>query len=151
MGDCGQMAEVNSNCIVLDTLEIGDYSFDFQLHNDYLSQLESSFLSGGEVRVSARLKLREEDYDLWMEVDGDVTVTCDRCLDNMTVHVHDARDMETELDEKELDLNWLAYELIVINLPAVHCHPEGGCNPEMIALLQDHLCSTTEEPEDIEN
>jgi hypothetical protein len=29
----------------------------------------------------------------------------------------------------------------------VHSHQEGGCNPEMDALLQDHLCTSLEDEE----
>jgi hypothetical protein len=27
----------------------------------------------------------------------------------------------------------------------VHSHQDGGCNPEMDALLQDHLCTDVED------
>ena len=77
-------------------------------------------------------------------------VTCDRCLDAMDVEV-DAYEEEWDWDEepKKVDLSWLAYELIVVNLPLVHSHQDGGCNPEMDALLQNHLCTTLDEDEDI--
>ena len=51
-----------------------------------------------------------------------------------------------------LDLRWLAYEMITINLPLVHSHPDGECIPDMQNLLQAlgvsqddiHLSSTVE-------
>ena len=48
----------------------------------------------------------------------------------------------------ELDLSWLVYEVVSINIPIVHCHQEGECNKQMELLLHDHLC---EEPEPEDN
>ncbi len=137
-----------THIITLDSLELGSYVYEFQLDNAYFSQIENLELLGGEAYVEARLNLREHDFDLEISVKGLVQVVCDRCLDVMDVAV-DAEESEWEWDEepKKLDLNWLAYELIVVNLPLVHSHQDGGCNPEMDALLQDHLCTDLEDEE----
>ena len=137
-----------SNIVALDSLELGVHVFDFQLDNAYFSEIENSELLGGEVKVEAQLNLREYDFDLDIAVKGLVQVTCDRCLDEMDVMV-DAEESEWEWDDepKLIDLSWLAYELIIVNLPLVHSHQDGGCNPEMDALLQDHLCTDVEEDE----
>ena len=135
--------------VSLDKLEVGNYQFDFQLDNTYFSGIEKTELLGGMVNVKAQLSLRQDDFDLQMSVQGMVQVTCDRCLDSMDVEVNAEEMLEFEEGTRELDLEWLAYEMIIVNLPLVHRHPEGGCNPEMDALLQNHLCRTEEEPETI--
>ena len=135
--------------VSLDKLEVGNYQFDFQLDNTYFSGIEKTELLGGMVDVKAQLSLRQNDFDLQMSVQGMVQVTCDRCLDSMDVEVNAEEMLEFEEGTRELDLEWLAYEMIIVNLPLVHRHPEGGCNPEMDALLQNHLCRTEEEPETI--
>ena len=137
-----------SNIVALDSLELGVHVFDFQLDNAYFGEIQNSELLSGEVKVSAQLNLRQYDFDLTMEVKGLVQVTCDRCLDAMDVAI-DAQENEWEWDEqpKLIDLSWLAYELIIVNLPLVHSHQEGGCNPEMDALLQNHLCTEVEDQE----
>ena len=142
------MTDKKSNIIALDSLELGAYVYDFQLDNTYFAGIENTELLGGEASVVARLNLREYDFDLEVEVKGLVQVTCDRCLDAMDVAI-DAVENEWEWDEepKQLDLSWLAYELIIVNLPLVHSHQEGGCNPEMDALLQNHLCTSLEDEE----
>ena len=144
------MTSGKSNIVALDTLELGVHVFDFQLDNDYFCSIENSELLGGKAQVHAELTLRERDFDLTVAVQGQVQVTCDRCLDAMDVEV-DAYEEEWDWDEepKKVDLSWLAYELIVVNLPLVHSHQDGGCNPEMDALLQNHLCTTLDEDEDI--
>ena len=144
------MSEKTAHIVLLDSLEIGEHLFDFQLDNSYFSTIENSELLGGAVDVKVRLILHENDFAVDVDVMGQVQVTCDRCLDSMDVDV-DIYEEEIELedDTQQLDLAWLAYELIIVNLPLVHSHQEGGCNPEMDALLQNHLCTTLDEEEDI--
>jgi len=138
---------IMANIVELDKLELGHHSFDFQLDNAYLQGIEKSELLGGSVAVKAELDLHASSLELHMWVDGVVQLTCDRCLDSMDYAITADDDMEIEIGAQSLDLDWLAYELIVVNLPLVHSHQPGGCNPQMDALLQDHLCCPTEEPE----
>ncbi len=142
------MSENNAHIVLLDSLEIGEHLFDFQLDNTYISAIENSELLSGAVDVKVRLILREDDFAVDMDVVGQVQVTCDRCLEPMDVDVDlYEEDMEVEEDSKQIDLAWLAYELIIVNLPLVHSHQDGGCNPEMDALLQDHLCTALDDEE----
>ena len=142
------MSEKTAHIVSIDTLELGEHLFDFQLDNSYFAAIENTELLGGMVDVKVRLFLREESFALDIDIMGKVQVTCDRCLDAMDVAI-DAVENEWEWDEepKQLDLSWLAYELIIVNLPLVHSHQEGGCNPEMDALLQNHLCAQLEDEE----
>ena len=149
MPDFAFMAELASHIIDLSRLELGTHRFDIQLDSAFFASVEKTEILGGEVVAKAVLQLREEDYSLTMTVKGIVQVTCDRCLDAMDVEIDDEQDIEQE-EGRTIDLAWLAYELVCINLPLVCCHPAGACNPQMDALLQQHLCSTDEEPEDIE-
>ena len=135
------MSENTKHVVQLDKLEIGEHLFDLQLDNSYFSTIENSELLGGTIDVKARLDLRKEDFSVDMDIMGQVQVTCDRCLDSMDVEVDVyEEELEFEEDTKQIDLAWLAYELIIVNLPLVHSHQESGCNPEMDALLQNHLC-----------
>lgn len=133
--------------IDLRKLELGCYEFDFQLDNEYFSSQEKCEILSGAVDCHAVLILNEDDYALTIGAKGTVQVTCDRCLDSMNLEI----DVEEEAEEIEegniLNLAWTAYEMIIVNLPLVHSHPEGECNTQMSELLQAHLCSTLEEPE----
>lgn len=143
------MTTQNAHIIELSKLEIGDYSFDYELDSVYFQSVEKSEVLSGHVQAKAELALRERDFDLRIKVGGTVQVTCDRCLDPMDVAVDAEDDMEMDEGTEMLDLEWLAYELVIVNLPLVHSHQPGGCNPQMDALLQDHLC-TMPEDEDID-
>lgn len=139
--------DTDLHIVQLDALNLGEHLIDFQLDDAYFHTIEKSEILGGRVEVKARINLREEDFDLQIIVNGVVQVTCDRCLEPMDIPVH-AEENEWEWDEQDIhtiDLAWLAYELIVVNLPIVHSHQQGGCNPQMAALLQDHLCTSLED------
>lgn len=145
------MSDKTAHIVLLDQLEIGEHLFDFQLDREYLTTIDNTELLGGAVDVKVRLILREDDFAVDMDIVGQVQVTCDRCLDAMNVDVDIyEEEMELEEDVKQLDLAWLAYELIIVNLPLVHSHQDGGCNPEMDALLQNHLCTALDDDNDIE-
>ena len=142
------------NVINLDQLEPGIHTFELHLDSAYLLGIEKTELLGGEIDAKATLNLLPKGFDLTMTVNGVVSVTCDRCLEPMEIAVSAEDDMTTDavdaISENKkgnvVDLNWLAYELTIVNLPIVHSHQTGGCNPEMDDLLQNHLCMT-EEPE----
>ena len=145
------MSDKTAHIVLLDQLEIGEHLFDFQLDREYFTTIENTELLGGAVDVKVRFILREDDFAVDMDIVGQVQVTCDRCLDAMNVDVDIyEEEMEMEEDVKQLDLAWLAYELIIVNLPLVHSHQDGGCNPDMDALLQNHLCTALDDENDIE-
>ena len=145
------MSDKTAHIVLLDQLEIGEHLFNLQLDREYLTTIDNTELLGGAVDVKVRLILREDDFAVDMDIVGQVQVTCDRCLDAMNVDVDIyEEEMELEEDVKQLDLAWLAYELIIVNLPLVHSHQDGGCNPDMDALLQNHLCTALDDDNDIE-
>ena len=144
------MSEQNHYIIDLKRLPIGTHEFDIQLDDAFFEGLEKSEILRGKVDCKATLNLREEDYQLNIAVHGTVFVVCDRCLDPMPLEI-DANDAlmndEPEAPNDEIDLSWLAYEIVSINIPIVHSHQAGECNQQMELLLHDHLCDEPE-PED---
>ena len=143
------MSEQNHYTIDLKRLPIGTHSFDIQLNNDFFASLEKTEVLSGTVECKATLNLREEDYQLNIAVQGTVFVVCDRCLDPMPLEINDEQEIWSDEEEEEnainsplstLDLSWLAYEIVSINIPLVHSHQAGECNTQMELLLHDHLC-----------
>ena len=152
--DFARMSEQSHYIIDLSRLPIGTHSFDIQLNNDFFASLEKSEILSGEVAAKATLNLREEDYQLNIAVHGTVFVVCDRCLDPMPLEINDEQEIWSDEDNDQspmtnhqLDLSWLAYEIVSINIPIVHSHQPGECNQQMELLLHDHLCDEPE-PED---
>ena len=151
------MSEQNHYTIALSRLPIGSHEFDFQLNNDFFATVEKSEILEGEVSAKAVLNLREEDYSLNIAVHGTVVVTCDRCLDPMNIEINDEQEIWSEdevesndqrpMTNDQLDLSWLAYEIVTINIPIVHSHQPGECNQQMELLLHNHLCDGPEPDE----
>jgi hypothetical protein len=150
--DFAPMSEQNHYIVNLSRLPIGTHSFDIQLDDDFFASLEKSEILSGTVDCKATLNLREEDYQLNITVHGTVFVVCDRCLDPMPLDIEDEQEIFSEDENLEnrksiidnLDLTWLAYEIVSINIPIVHSHQAGECNKQMELLLHDHLCAEPE-------
>ena len=148
--DFAPMSEQSHHIVDLSRLSTGTHRFDIQLDDAFFVSVEKSEILGGSVSAQATLNLREDDYTLSIAVRGAVSVVCDRCLDAMTLDIDAAETMspndglmnddEAMPRNDEIDLSWLAYEIVSINIPLVHCHPTGACNPQMDLLLQSHLC-----------
>ena len=135
------MSEKDHYIIDLKRLPVGRHEFDITLDDAFFKSLEKTEILGGQVEGKATLNLREEDYQLNIAVHGTVFVVCDRCLDPMPLEIEDEQEIT---DEDELDLSWLAYEIVSINIPIVHCHQAGECNKQMDLLLHDHLCDDSD-------
>ena len=155
------MSEQTHTIVDLKRLPTGTHRFDIQLDNDFFASVEKSEILSGEVSASAVLNLREEDYQLTITVHGTVFVVCDRCLDPMAIEIDASEEVTDEglpvtgepithnPSPITLDLTWLAYEIVSINIPIVHCHQPGECNKQMELLLHDHLCDEPE-PDEID-
>ena len=145
--DFASMSEQNHYIIDLKRLPIGTHEFDIQLDDAFFEGLEKSEILRGTVDCKATLHLREEDYQLHITVQGTVFVVCDRCLDPMPLEIEDEQEIFSEdepndqmVNEQMVNLQWLAYEIVSINIPIVHSHQAGECNKQMELLLHDHLC-----------
>ena len=146
------MSEQNHYIVELRRLQLGTHRFDFQLDDAFFASLEKTEILGGKVDCQATLNLREDYHTLTIAVRGTVSVVCDRCLDPMNIDIHDEQEIESDEETenpmvngkcpngKSLDLSWLAYEIVSINIPLVHSHQPGECNQQMELLLHDHLC-----------
>lgn len=141
------LRQTESNSISLTALKPGSYPFELVLDDEFFAAQSGEILSG-HTAVHAVLNLRADDYDLRLAVEGEVAVMCDRCLEPMTLPIAVEEEFFSPdedgiaLDEDhQLDIAWLAYESIIVHLPLVHSHQPGGCNPEMDALLHNHLCA----------
>jgi len=154
--DFAPMSEQTHIIIDLQRLPIGTHSFDIQLDDEFFTSLEKTEILSGNVSATATLNLREEDYQLNIAVHGTVFVVCDRCLEPMPLDINDEQEIFSEDEEAngqqptangQLDLSWLAYEIVSINIPLVHSHQPGECNQQMELLLHNHLCDEPEPEE----
>lgn len=140
--------------IDLKQLKDDEISLGFNLHDDYFEAIDAPELRKGDVSVALSVRrTTERFFMLDFHIEGEVTVPCDRCLDDMrqaiktdnrlTVKFGEEYSEEDDLvtvaeDDGVLDVAWLIYEFIALNIPVRHVHEPGKCNSAMVRMLEEH-------------
>ena len=127
-------------------------ALDFDLDNLFFAALDGSEVKQGALHVSVSIRKTIGFYELLFHTEGTVTVTCDRCLDDMSQPIEADNRLVVKLgaayseeddvitvseDEGILDVSWLIYEFIVLAIPIKHVHAPGKCNPAMSQVLEE--------------
>ena len=126
--------------------------FDFDLNDDFFQSLDGSQLEHGTLHVSVSIRKMTGFFDLQFHTVGSVTVSCDRCLDDMEQPIvadntlivklgdtYSDEDDTVTIDENEgiLDMSWFIYEFIMLAIPIKHVHAPGKCNSAMTQKLAE--------------
>ena len=130
-------------------LKNSSFDFDFEVDDTLFAAYESRDIRGGKCQVKATMQKSEHQLDFDFVITGEVTCECDRCLDFCQVPIdyqghlivrlseeegeYDGEVMWLNPAETEVDLTQYIYESIVLSLPYQRVHPEGECNPDMMA------------------
>ena len=124
----------------------------FDLDDDFFEALDGSLLEHGILQVSVSIRKATGFFSLDIHSEGSVTVSCDRCLDDMeqpivadshlTVKLGDTYSEDDDTvtiaeDEGILDLSWLIYESVMLAIPIKHVHAPGKCNSAMTQKLEE--------------
>lgn len=128
------------------------HSFEYQLDSKFFAALEGSEFQSGDVYVWLDLIRTGNTFELDFEMEGEVQVPCDRCLDEMSVEIDTLEKLyikfgneysEEDADiivipeaDGEINIAWNMYEYIALSIPMKHTHPEGECNAEMSNRLK---------------
>ena len=131
------------------------YQFDYVLGDDFFERMDGSEIRHGNINVSLSVVHASSAFELNFHMDGVVTGTCDRCLDDVEIPVMTENRLlitfgETYAeisdeyiviseDEGFIDVAWYMYEFIALAMPIKHVHETGECN-EMMALKLRELC-----------
>ena len=125
---------------------------EYDLDDDYFSVLDGSQLGHGALHVSVSIRKMTGFFDLQFHTEGVVTVSCDRCLDDMEQPIvadnhlvvklgntYSDDDDTVTIDENEgiLDLSWFIYEFTMLAIPIKHVHAPGKCNSAMTQKLNE--------------
>ena len=143
------MEQITLYPIAYKGLKNGSYDFDFQVDDALFEAYDRVEILGGDCKVHVALKRSEVMLELNIAIRGEVMCECDRCLEDCKIPINyqghlivRISDQEGEYDgdvmwlhpaENEVDLTQYIYESIVLSLPYQRVHPEGECNPDMLA------------------
>lgn len=137
-------------------LKEGLHEFGFEVQDKFFEHFEQGLVSKGNVSIKVILEKRSSFMKLFIENNGYVELTCDRCLENYRQKVKNKYELfvkygendyeDDEIiwilpEEHKLNLAQLFYEYIVLGLPMKQVHPDkkdgtSGCNPEMLERLE---------------
>ena len=124
----------------------------FDLGDGFFQALDGSQLEHGTLHVSVSIRKMTGFFDLHIHSEGSVTVSCDRCLDDMSQPVeanhhltvllgdtYQEEDDTVTIAEHEgiLDVSWFIYESVMLAIPIKHVHAPGKCNSAMTQKLTE--------------
>ncbi len=149
----GRMSNLEALKIDLKGLKDDVTNMSFQLSDDYFAAIEGPEVKKGNVDVALVInKLGSDGFKLAFNIAGSITIQCDRCLDDMEQDIdtegqiiakfgdeysEDDEYVIVSEDDGVLDVAWLIYEFIALNIPIQHVHAPGKCNRAMTERLEE--------------
>lgn len=137
--------------ITREQLKSGNQHFEYALDNDFFDALDESEIQKGSLTAIVDTQKTGERTALHFTIDGEVSIPCNRCLDEMRQPIHadesidvifgnDAPDDALALtdDAESINIAWSLYECIALAIPIAHTHADGECNAEMMAKFNEY-------------
>ncbi len=142
--------------IPLNGLAAGKNEFRWQAGKEFFEAFENTEILDAELVVSAVAEKSGRYFGVDCAIDGQVTVTCDRCLEDLSLPIEtdimlsvkfgseetseDRQEGEREIifvpeGDAEFDMSQIVYDYVCLALPMQRHHEEGGCNPEAMKYL----------------
>lgn len=146
------MLENKEFIIQIKGLQIGKHLYNFPISGSFFRSFDNSQILDADLQADVELEKGGGWMNVTAQVTGDVTVECDRCLDDVvlpmdfecSMAVKFAKSVEDDdgdefiiMDptDSELDLTQFLYDYVCLNLPLQKVHREGECNSEMMQKL----------------
>jgi len=141
-------------------LKPGEHIYQYELDDRFVKskQTEADFRNL-DAKVKLKFDKKTNFFLLHFDIDGKITVPCDRCGDEFEMQLWDEFDLLVKLagedaEERDEDAdavfiprsetvidisNWL-YEFLMLSIPLQKVHPDNadgssGCNAEALKLL----------------
>ncbi len=143
-------------------LKPGPHTYVYDIDDRFMQEREAAGdIRNWKAQITLVFDKHENFFMLHFDIDGNITVPCDRCGDDFALRLWDEFDLvikltggdEAEMPEDEVDVafiprsetvidisNWL-YEFLMLSVPLQHIHPDKpdgspGCNEEALNLLE---------------
>ena len=134
-------------------LSVGSHHFELELDDWLMRLFDCTEVRNVKVRASLNVERSSSMVAVAADFRGEVTVDCDRCLEDLVLPVACDASMEirfitglssvneSEYDgevmwlgqgEAEADISAFLYESVILALPYRRVHPDGLCNVEMM-------------------
>ena len=116
-------------------LATGKTQLERHADREFFESFGNSEILDADLEVAVMLNNHGLTVDAECEISGTVTVTCDRCLDDLVIPVETSFEETYTPDGTELDLSQDVYDFVCTALPLQRVHPEGECNEETTKFL----------------
>lgn len=160
----GKFSEFN---LPLKSLTPGTHEFSFRLGQDFFSNMENTDIHGADLEVKLTVTYVRDIYELDFHITGSIVLLCDRCLDELVqpidaryhINVQFGADYDDSSDDlliipendSTLNVSYMIYDTVVLEIPIKHVHPMGKCNRQMSAVLRKHRVRTADEDAELED
>lgn len=148
------MGKFSAYKLPLKSLPSGSHEFEYELGKQFFEDMESADIRDAHLKVNALVNVKGDVYELSLKVTGELTLICDRCLDELPwpvdteykVFVKYGEDYNDEADnllvipesDNFLNISYILYDTVALTIPIKHVHPMGKCNRAMSSLLRKH-------------
>lgn len=119
----------------------------------FFNDVEATDVRDASVEATVVVDRKDDAiYQLSFRLSGEVTIPCDRCLDDMRLPVDATYDLTVKEGEeyddsddkvlvipghwRDLDLTPLMRDTVLLTIPIMHAHPAGECNAQMLERLE---------------
>ena len=137
--------------IPLNGLATGKNEFFIHVGKDFFGSFENEEILNADLQVRILVEKSGRYVGVDCDIEGDVTVECDRCLEPLEMPIDTqvrlsvkfgeeevselGAENEREVifvkeDDAELDMSQIIYDYACLALPMQRVHEEGECNPE---------------------
>lgn len=143
--------------VPINGLTQGRTEFRWRAGKKFFERFENSEILAADLDVEVSAEKSGHFIGVDCDVIGEVTVACDRCLEDLILPVEtgfrlsvkfgqepadssDAVEGEREIvwlpeSDADLDLGQIVYDYVCLSLPVQRVHPEGECDPEAMKYL----------------
>ena len=139
--------------IPLNGLAAGETRFFWQAGKEFFDSFENSEILDAHLDADVSVEKSGRYIGVDCDVRGEVTVECDRCLDELDMPIdveirlsvkygseessEDPQQGEREVifipeTDAEMDMSQIIYDYVCLSLPMQRMHDEGECNPEVM-------------------
>ncbi|MBO5562150.1 MAG: DUF177 domain-containing protein [Bacteroidales bacterium] len=135
----------------------GEREFRWHAGTEFFQMFDNAEILDADVDVEAKVVKSGHYIGVDLDVEGSVTVPCDRCLEDLTLPVDahpsfsvkfgeevspggESGEGEREIlclsdSDADLDLRQVIYDFVCLSLPMQKVHDEGQCNPDTVRFL----------------
>ncbi len=137
------------------SLTTGEHEFEFEVTDSFFKKFDNSIIEKGNVDVLVVVERKDNMLLLDFTMEGEITVQCDRCLENMELELEGYNELIVKLGdeneelseemivissrEHELDVSQYIYEFLTLMVPMRNVHDDNGCDPEVLKEIEKHL------------